>query len=72
MTPKVITNEDRVKTGCILDKDDYLQPHNNLETSKKIIKAFEDSGLLFLVTFDHQKVYKKEVVQFYLKANHFR
>lgn len=68
MAPKVITNEDRVKMGSILDKDDYLRQHNNSETSKKIIKDFEDSGLLFMVTFDDQKVYKKEVVQFYLNA----
>lgn len=68
MAQKIITNEDRVKPGCILNKDGFLRQYNNSETLKKIIKAFEDSGLLYLVTFDHQKAYKKEVVQFYLNT----
>lgn len=62
---KAITNEGRVKTRCIHDKDGFLRQHENSEASKKIIKAFEDNGLLYLVTYDHKKTFKKEVVQFY-------
>lgn len=73
MTPKsspnkVITNEDRVKTRCILHKDGFLRQHNNSEESKKITKALEDSGFLYLVTFSHKRADKKEVTQFYLNA----
>lgn len=65
---KVITNEDRIKIECILDKEGFSRQHNNSEASKKIIKAFEDNGVLYLVTFDHRKTFKKEVVKFYLNV----
>lgn len=65
---KAITNEDRVKTRCIRDKDGFLRQHNNSEESKKIIKAFEENGLLYLVTFAHKRAYKKEIALFYLNA----
>lgn len=32
------------------------------------MKVFEDCKLMFLVTFDHQRVHKSEVVQLYLNA----
>lgn len=35
---------------------------------KKIIKAFEDRSLLYLVTFGYEKVHKKRVVEFYINA----
>lgn len=65
---KVISNEDKVKIGCILDKDGFLRKHYHSEEAKKIIKAFKDSRILYLVTFNHEKVYKKEVTMFYLNA----
>lgn len=33
--------------------------------TKKIVQAFEDSGLMKLVTFDYGKVHKREVAKFY-------
>lgn len=57
-----------VKTGNILDKDCFLCQHYHSEASKKIVKAFEDSGLIKLVTFDYGKVHKKEVAEFYVNA----
>lgn len=65
---KVINNEDRVKTGSILNKDGFLQQYNNLETTKKIIKAFTNNGLLKFVTFEFGWVHEKEIVEFYLNA----
>lgn len=64
MAPKVITNEDRVKIRCILNKDRFLRQHNNSEESKKIIQAFEESGLLHVVTFDYIKEFKRELHNF--------
>lgn len=32
------------------------------------MKAFKEAKLMGLVTFDHRRIYKKEVVQFYLNA----
>lgn len=63
---KVIKNEDRVKTSSTLDKDGFLCQHDKSETTKKIIKAFTNSGLLKFVTFNYGRVHKKEVVEFYL------
>lgn len=68
MAPKIISIEDRVKTEAIPDKHGYLRQHNNFDTTKKIIKAFEDAKLMALITFDHGLLYKKEVVEFYLNA----
>lgn len=60
MTPKAsptkaISKEDRVKTDCILGKDRFLRHYDNSKDSKKIIKAFEDDGLLYLITSDHKE-----------------
>lgn len=65
---KVISNEDKVKTGCILDKNGFLPQHDNSNEAKKIIKAFEDSRLLYLVTFNYQRSHKKEIVELHLNA----
>lgn len=67
MAPKQITNEDRIKTGAILDRDGYLRQHNHLEIAKKIMKVFEDAKLMGLITFEHGRLHK-EVVKFYLNA----
>lgn len=45
-----------------------MRQHDNSETTKKIIKAFEDAKLLRLITFDHKKVHINKVIEFYLNA----
>lgn len=68
-SPKnVLSNEDNVKTGCILDKERFLCQHNHSDNAKMIIKAFEGSGLFYMLTFNYEKTYKKEVPKFYLNA----
>lgn len=66
--PKVHTNEDRVKTRCILDQEGYLNQHHHSETVENIIKAFRKAKLLKFLTFDYSKVHKAEVVEFYLNT----
>lgn len=68
MAPKSIINEDHVRNEGILDKEGFLCQHNNSEVAKKILKSFEDAKLMKPVTFDHERVYKKEVIEFYLNA----
>lgn len=68
MTPKVITNENHVRTRGILDKENFLRQHNNSKVVKKILKDFEDAKLMKLVSFDHGRLYKKEVTEFYINA----
>lgn len=65
---KVPSNEDIVKTGSILDKERFLWQHDHYETNVKIMKAFVDSGLMKMITFDLENIYKKEVVEFYVNA----
>lgn len=65
---KAIKNEDRVKTSNILNKDGFLQQHENSKAAKNIIKRFINSGLLKFITFDYGRVHKKDVVVFYLNA----
>lgn len=62
---KVVKNEDRVKIGSILDKEGFLHQHDNCEIAKKIMKGFEDNGLLIFVSFDYRRVHKKGVLNFF-------
>lgn len=66
--PKVPTNEDRMKTGCILDQESYLRQHGHSETTKRIVTTFRKAKLLHFVTFNYPRVHKAEVVEFYLNA----
>lgn len=66
---KVVKNEDCVKTRSILDRERFLEQQNNSEVAEKIIRGFEDNGLLSFVTFDYGCVNKKEVVELYFNAS---
>lgn len=68
MAPKVITNEDYARNGVILEKEGFLRQHNHSEAAKKIIKDYENAKLMKLVTYDHWRIHKKEVIDFYLNV----
>lgn len=66
MTPKgsakkVLTNEDKVKTRSIIDKEGFLRQHDHSEATKNNVQAFENSSLMKQVTFDYRKVHKKRI-----------
>lgn len=58
---------DKVKTGSILDIQGFLSFFNNLEDANKVMKAFEDCGIIRFLSFNYQNVHKDEMLVFYLK-----
>lgn len=64
MAPKAPSNKPakatgRVKMGSMLDKNGFLKQHDQFETTKQIIKALEDCGLMKYITFDYKSVQKE-------------
>lgn len=48
---KVLTNEDKVKIGSILDNDGFFRQHDHSKATKKIVKAFEDNGNTIIIKY---------------------
>ncbi|XP_031116284.1 uncharacterized protein LOC116019999 [Ipomoea triloba] len=57
-----------VKTGSILDRAGFLQHSTDRELTEKILKKFEDCGLMRFLTYDYQSVHRMDFTEWFVNA----